>query len=223
MTETARITTPFDAQSTAAQVVAGVDLTGRRAIVTGASSGIGVETARALASAGAEVTLAVRSADDGQRTADDISATTGNKQVRVEPLDLADQASVMAFVAGWSGPLHLLVNNAGVMMTPELRTPEGWELQLAVNHLGHFALATGLHPALEAAHRARVVVVSSRAHVREPVNFDDINFHHRPYDPMVAYAQAKRPTSCSQSRRTAAGAAPASPSTPATLARSYRT
>ncbi|SRR6266496_626705 len=160
MTEPTLITTPFNAQSTAAEVVAGVDLTGRRAIVTGASSDIGVETARALASAGAEVILAVRSVEDGQRTAKDISATTGNKQVLVAPLDLADQRSVAAFTATWTGPLHILVNNAGVMMTPELPTPEGWELQFAVNHLGHFALATGLHPALAAAGRARVVVLS---------------------------------------------------------------
>jgi NAD(P)-dependent dehydrogenase (short-subunit alcohol dehydrogenase family) len=191
MTEPTLITTPFNAQSTAAEVVAGVDLTGRRAIVTGASSGIGVETARALASAGAEVTLAVRNIEDGQRTAEDISATTGNRQVLVAPLDLADQESVAAFTTAWTGPLHILVNNAGVMLTPELRTPEGWELQFAVNHLGHFALATGLHPALAAAGRARVVVLSSRGHVREPVDFDDIFFRQRPYDPMAAYAQAK--------------------------------
>jgi NAD(P)-dependent dehydrogenase (short-subunit alcohol dehydrogenase family) len=191
MTEPTLITTPFNARSTAAEVVAGVDLTGRRAIVTGASSGIGVETARALAGAGAEVTLAVRNVEDGQRTAEDIRATTGNRQILVAPLDLADQRSVASFTETWTGPLHILVNNAGVMLTPELRTPEGWELQLAVNHLGHFALATGLHPALAAAGGARVVVLSSRAHVREPVNFDDIDFRRRPYDPMLAYAQAK--------------------------------
>src|SRR5947209_20378785 len=106
-----RVTTRFGAQSTAAEVIAGIDLTGRRAIVTGGASGIGIETARALAGAGAEVTLAVRNLDAGQRTAEDIIATTGNKQVLVAPLDLADQASVAAFVAGWDGPLHIRVNN----------------------------------------------------------------------------------------------------------------
>ena len=101
----------------------------------------------------------------------------------VAPLDLADQGSVAAFVDGWSGPLHILVNNAGVMAPPLTRTPEGWELQFATNHLGHFALATGLHRALAAAGGARVVSLSSVGHVASPVVFDDINFDRRPYDP----------------------------------------
>src|SRR5690349_12513872 len=123
---TDRITTPFDAGSTAADVIAGIDLGGRRVIVTGAASGIGVETARALASAGAEVTLAVRNLDAGQATAEEIIASTGNKHVAVAPLDLADQTSVRAFVSTWDSPLHILVNNAGVMASPLMRTPEGW-------------------------------------------------------------------------------------------------
>ncbi|WP_036323033.1 SDR family NAD(P)-dependent oxidoreductase [Microbispora sp. ATCC PTA-5024] len=191
MTDTRRITTPFTAQSTAAEVVEGVDLTGRRVVVTGGASGIGVETARALAGAGAEVTLAVRNLEAGERTAEDIVATTGNKQVLVAPLDLADRASVAAFVAAWDGPLHILVNNAGVMASPETRTPEGWELQFATNHLGHFALATGLHPALAAAGGARVVSVSSSAHLRSPVVFGDIHFRERAYEPWLAYGQSK--------------------------------
>jgi NAD(P)-dependent dehydrogenase (short-subunit alcohol dehydrogenase family) len=141
-----RITTPFDAQPTAAEVIAGIDLTDRRAIVTGGASGIGIETARALASADAEVTLAVRNLEAGQRAAEDIIASTGNKQVLVAPLDLSDQASVAAFVANWAGPLHILVNNAGIMATPEMRTSQGWEMQFATNHLGHFTLTTGLRP-----------------------------------------------------------------------------
>ncbi|MGV9974563.1 SDR family NAD(P)-dependent oxidoreductase [Nocardia beijingensis] len=188
---TDRITTPFSAETTAAEVLAGVDLTGRRAIVTGGASGIGVETARALAGAGAEVTLAVRDLAAGERTAADIVGTTGNDRVRVAPLDLADQASVAAFVAEWAGPLHMLINNAGVMASPLLRTPQGWEMQFATNHLGHFALATGLHRALAAAGTARVVSVSSSAHHRSPVVFDDIHFERRPYDPWSAYGQSK--------------------------------
>src|SRR5882762_6427857 len=164
MTASARITTPFTAQSTAAEVLDGVDLTGRRAIVTGGASGIGIETARALAGAGAEVTLAVRNVEAGERTAADIVDSTGNKQVLVAPLDLADQASVASFVAGWDGPLHILVNNAGIMASPLTRTPQGWELQFATNHLGHFALATGLHGALAADDAGRIVSVSSAAH-----------------------------------------------------------
>ncbi|WP_248961970.1 SDR family NAD(P)-dependent oxidoreductase [Sphaerisporangium perillae] len=191
MTATTPITTPFTARSTAAEVVDGIDLTGRRAIVTGGASGIGIETARALAGAGAEVTLAVRDLDAGKRTAEDITATTGGRQVLVAPLDLADRASVASFVAAWDGPLHILVNNAGVMAAPETRTPEGWELQFATNHLGHFALATGLHPALAAAGGARVVSVSSSAHLRSPVVFDDIHFRERPYEPWLAYGQSK--------------------------------
>ncbi|MET9551361.1 SDR family NAD(P)-dependent oxidoreductase [Streptomyces sp. NPDC006645] len=191
---TGRVTTPFDAESTAAEVVAGVDLTGRRAVVTGGSSGIGVETARALAGAGAEVTLAVRDIDAGERTAGDIRGTTGNRRVLVAPLDLADQASVAAFTAAWDGPLHILINNAGVMYTPELRTPEGWELQFATNHLGHFALATGLHPALTAADRARIVSLTSVGHLLQAVDFDDIDFREGPFDTRLAYGQSKTAT-----------------------------
>src|SRR5882762_2224140 len=181
MTATARITTPFGFDSTAADVIAGIDLTGKRAIVTGGASGIGVETARALAGAGAEVTLAVRDTEAGARTAADIDART---PVQVGRLDLADPTSVAAFVASWSGPLHLLINNAGIMALPERElTPDGWEMQFATNHLGHFALALGLHDALAAAGDARVVSLSSRAHMRSPVVFEDINFTSRPYDP----------------------------------------
>jgi NAD(P)-dependent dehydrogenase (short-subunit alcohol dehydrogenase family) len=183
--------TPFSAESTAAEVVDGIDLAGRRVIVTGGASGIGVETARALAGAGAEVTLAVRNLAAGERTAEDIIATTGNKQVLVAPLDLADQASVASFAAAWDGPLHILVNNAGLMASPEMRTPEGWEMQFATNHLGHFALATGLHRSLAAAGGARVVSVSSSAHLRSPVVFSDIHFRQRAYEPWAAYGQSK--------------------------------
>src|SRR4051812_21190842 len=179
--------TAFGFDSTAAEIVDGIDLTGRRAIVTGGASGIGIETARALAGAGAEVTLAVRDPARG-----DGGATPIGGDVRVGRLDLADLGWVAAFVAAWTGPLDLLINNAGVMALPELEHgPAGWELQLATNHLGHFALALGLHDALAAAGSARVVSLSSRAHLRSPVLFDDLNFSSRPYDPLLAYGQAK--------------------------------
>jgi NAD(P)-dependent dehydrogenase (short-subunit alcohol dehydrogenase family) len=186
-----RITTPFNAQSTAAEVIAGVDLTGKRAVVTGGASGIGLETARALAATGTQVTLAVRNTDAGQRAAADIRATTGRDDVRVARVDLADRSTIDAFTTDWTGPLHILVNNAGVMATPETRTSEGWELQFATNHLGHFALATGLHGALRAAGGSRVVVVSSVGHVNGEILFDDIHFAHHPYDPWAAYSQSK--------------------------------
>ena len=186
-----RIMTPFDATSTAAEVVAGNDLSGRAALVTGAGSGIGVEIARALASAGATVTLTVRDVEAGVRTAEDIRSTTGNSEVDVVPLELTDLASVDRLVAGWDGPLHILVNNAGVMNTPEAHTPYGWEQQFALNHMGHFALALGLHGALAADGAARIVVVSSSGHRLSPVIFEDLFFARRPYDPELAYGQSK--------------------------------
>src|SRR5277367_631543 len=192
MTEHTLIRTPFGFDSTAAEVIEGVDLSGRRAIVTGGSSGIGVETARALAGAGAEVTLAVRDTQAGERTAAEITASTRGAAVSVSRLDLSDQTSVSAFAESWQGPLDLLVNNAGVMALPthEL-TGEGWELQFATNHLGHFALALGLHPALAAAGTARIVSLSSVGHLRSPVVFEDLNFSTRAYDPPLAYGQSK--------------------------------
>ncbi|GHJ54199.1 oxidoreductase [Nonomuraea sp. TT08I-71] len=189
---TQRITTPFGFSSTAAEVVDGVDLTGRRAIVTGGAAGIGIETARTLAGAGAEVVLAVRRPGAGEQAAADITDSTGNARVTVRELDLADQDSVRRFVAGWDQPLHILVNNAGIMALPELeRTPEGWEMQFATNFMGHFALTAGLHDALAAARGARVVSVASTGHLFCPVVFDDLHYAFRPYDPLTAYAQSK--------------------------------
>jgi NAD(P)-dependent dehydrogenase (short-subunit alcohol dehydrogenase family) len=186
-----RITTPFGKQTTAAEVAAGIKLPGKSIIVTGAASGIGVETARALASTGASITLAVRNTVAAAPVAADITATTGNPKISIAQLDLADRKSIAAFVAAWRGSLHILVNNAGVMATPETRTAEGYEMQFATNHLGHFALTLGLHDALAADGAARVVVVASKAHNRSPVVFEDIHFHHRPYEPISAYGQSK--------------------------------
>jgi NAD(P)-dependent dehydrogenase (short-subunit alcohol dehydrogenase family) len=192
MTRSNSIRTPFGFDSTAAEVLAGIDLRHQRAIVTGAASGIGVETARALAGAGAEVTLAVRDVAAGERVASEISETTGSDRIHVAPLELVDRASIQAFLAGWKGPLNILVNNAGVMAIPELRlSPGGHELQFATNHLGHFALALGLHDALAAARGARIVSVSSSGHLLSPVVFDDIHFAFRDYDPWSAYGQSK--------------------------------
>jgi NAD(P)-dependent dehydrogenase (short-subunit alcohol dehydrogenase family) len=186
------ITSPFTARSTAMDVVTGVDLHGKRIVVTGGSSGIGIETARALAGAGAEVTLAVRNTDTGHAVANKINAEIGDERVSVAPLELAEPMSINAFARAWGGaPLHVLVNNAGVMASPFGRTPDGWESQFATNHLGHFALANALRPALASAAGARIVSVSSRAHLRSPVCFDDINFTERRYDPWLAYGQSK--------------------------------
>ena len=186
------IQTRFGFASTAAEVVDGIDLSGKRAIVTGGSSGIGVETARALAGAGAEVTLAVRDTDAGERTAADITATTGappsTSAASTSPTRPPSPPSPRA----GAGRCTCSINNAGVMALPDLqRTPEGWEMQFATNHLGHFALALGLHDALAAAGDARIVSLSSRGHLRSPVVFDDLNFTSRPYDPWLAYGQSK--------------------------------
>jgi NAD(P)-dependent dehydrogenase (short-subunit alcohol dehydrogenase family) len=175
----------FGFETTALEVVEGVDLTGKRAIVTGGASGIGIPTAAALAKAGADVTLAVRDVAAGERVATEIGATD------VRYLELAKLESVEAFVRDWDGPLHILVNNAGVMAIPELTLNEaGLELQFATNHVGHFALAHGLHAAM-AQEGARIVSVSSAAHLRSPVIFDDLNFDFRDYEGFLAYGQSK--------------------------------
>lgn len=185
------MTSTFGAESTAAEIVRDYNLQGKSAVVTGAASGIGVETARALAGAGAAVTLAVRDTTAGSLVAADIRATAPDAIVSVQPLDLASIKSVDRFTATWSTPLHILINNAGVMNTPMERTGRGWESQFAINHLGHFALATGLHEALTAANGARVVSVSSSGHGDAGIDFDDPFFTRRAYDSSVAYGQSK--------------------------------
>jgi NAD(P)-dependent dehydrogenase (short-subunit alcohol dehydrogenase family) len=182
-----RFVTPFGFYSTAAEVIAAVDLTGKRAIVTGGASGIGIETARALSAVGAAVTLAVRRPAVAEPVADALRQSTGNPAIDVRELDLSDLRSVRGFTNAWTGPLHILVNNAGIMAVPELqKTPQGFELQFGTNFLGHFALTTGLHRALAAANGARVVSVSSSGHFFSPVIFDDLNFDFIPYTPLGA-------------------------------------
>ena len=193
------LTTRFTADSTADDVLVDVDLAGVRAVVTGATSGLGAETARALASAGADVTLAVRDVIAGADTAARIRTAgrhgSSGGHVDARPLDLADPASIDAFVRAWDAPLHLLVDNAGVVTAGLRRTATGRELQFATNHLGHHALTTGLHAALArgAVERdgARVVVLSSTAHMRADVDLVDPDFREQAYDPQIAYARSK--------------------------------
>lgn len=189
-----RLTTPFGAHTPAAEVLEGVDLTGRRAVVTGGASGIGIETARALAGAGADVTIAVRNLDAGAEAVADIRQSTGSENVRAAYLDLSDRPTLTAFGEQWEGPLDILVNNAGIMATPFTRTPEGYELQFANNHLGHFALALALHDALAESGKnggARIVSLSSTGHHTSDVIFDDLSFERREYDPWLGYGQSK--------------------------------
>ncbi|GGN89216.1 oxidoreductase [Streptomyces albiflavescens] len=178
----------FDAGSTAEDVIKGVDLTGKVAIVTGGYSGIGLESARVLRSAGAEVVVPARDIEKAR------AALKGIDGIEIETLDLLDPASIDAFAERFlaSGrPLHILINSAGVMATPLTRDARGYEVQFATNHLGHFQLAARLRPALRRAHGARVVSVSSWGHRFSPVLFDDPHFEHREYDRWVAYGQSK--------------------------------
>lgn len=192
-----RITSAFGAFTPAREVVAGHDLTGRAAIVTGGATGIGIETARALAEAGAEVVLAVRKPDLAEAAVADINRTANGPKASWSMLDLASLASVRAFANRWAGkPLNLLINNAGVMASPLSYTEDDLEMQIGTNHFGHYLLAVSLAPALEAGARvagqtSRVVSLSSIAHRRAGVDFADPHFRHRPYDKWVSYGQSK--------------------------------
>ena len=180
------IGTPFTPASTAADVLAGIDMTGQNVIVTGGHAGIGLEVTRALAGAGASVTVGAR---DPDRAA---GALAGIEGVAVGRLDLVDPGSVEAFAAAWldgARPLHVLVNGAGASGGPE-RDVRGYETQFATNHLGHFQLTVALLPALRAAHGARVVNVSSGAQRFGRIRWDDPNFADG-YDSRAAYAQSK--------------------------------
>lgn len=191
-----RITSPFGAYTPAREVAAGHDLTGKTVIVTGGATGIGIETARALAEQGAEVVIAARKPDLAQAAVDDIAKTAKGK-VSWEMLDLSSLKSVRAFAERWgTRPLHILINNAGVMACPQAYTEDGLEMQIGANHFGHYLLSVLLAPALEAGAKAagkpsRVVSLSSIGHRRSPVNFDDPHFKNRPYDKWESYGQAK--------------------------------
>ncbi|GAA4007000.1 SDR family NAD(P)-dependent oxidoreductase [Deinococcus rubellus] len=188
------ITSPFGARSTALEVVAGHNLSGKTAVVTGAASGIGVETARALLSAGARVLLAVRDTAKGEAVAQELRRSTGNDAAEVVELDLSSLASVRAAAARILERvprLDILINNAGVMVTPFSRTADGFEMQFGTNHLGHFLLTELLMPALLAAAPARVVALSSSGHRRSDVRLDDLNYDSRPYEKWEAYGNSK--------------------------------
>jgi NAD(P)-dependent dehydrogenase (short-subunit alcohol dehydrogenase family) len=192
-----RITSPFGAKSTAREVVAGHDLSGKVAIVTGAATGIGVETARALADAGAEVIIAARKPELGEEIANQINEEVGMKRVSFGMLDLSSLEAVRHFAHRWGDRrLNLLINNAGVMACPLARTADGLEMQIGTNHFGHFLLSVLLAPnlvdgAAHSGHRSRLVSLSSIGHRRSPVNFEDPNYNTRPYDKWEAYGQAK--------------------------------
>jgi NAD(P)-dependent dehydrogenase (short-subunit alcohol dehydrogenase family) len=170
------------------------DQTGQFALVTGANSGIGLETARRLAGAGAQVILAVRNADKGRHAVQDIVTTHPDAKVSAEPLDLSSLASVAAFAAERTKhgrPIDLLINNAGIMAVPTRHTTaDGFELQFGTNHLGHFALTGRLLPLLRTAGTPRVVTISSTAHRIGRIDFDDLQAEHK-YQRWRAYGQSK--------------------------------
>jgi NAD(P)-dependent dehydrogenase (short-subunit alcohol dehydrogenase family) len=177
----------FDAASTAMEVIQGIDLSGKTAIVTGGYSGIGLEAVKALVAAGAEVYIPARTTGKAGKS------LAGISNVTVLEMDLMDPASINAFADHFlalNKPLHLLINNAGIMWTPLRRDARGYESQFSTNHLGHFQLTARLWPALSA-NGARVINVSSWGHHMAALDLDDPNFEHQPYDPSVAYARAK--------------------------------
>lgn len=182
------IGTGFTAAATAEEVVAGIDLTGKNVIITGGHAGLGLEATRVLANAGASVTVAAR---NPQKAA---AAVAGIPGVQVSRLDLIDPVSVDDFVKRYLDSrraLHMLINNAGIMGGPLVRDARGYESHFATNHLGHFQLTTGLHPALHAAAGARVVNLTSGAHRITDIRWDDPNFNTGGYDGILAYAQSK--------------------------------
>jgi len=190
----------FSAKSTALEVVEGHDLTGYEVIVTGGASGIGVETVRALAKAKARVLIATRDMKKAEEVALALRKETGNKNIEFEHLDLASLKNVRAFVQRYldtKRPLHILINNAGIMACPQWYTEDGFEMQFGTNHMGHFALTLGLLPALREGVRTlkgkcvRVVNVSSIAHYFSDIVYEDINYKSRAYVPWVSYGQSK--------------------------------
>jgi NAD(P)-dependent dehydrogenase (short-subunit alcohol dehydrogenase family) len=178
----------FGATTTAVEVISGVNLAGKVAIVTGGASGIGPETARVLSAAGARVVVGVRNIAKAER------ALVGVRDLEVRPLDLADPDSVDRFARKFvdsGATLDLLINNAGVMAAPLARDGRGYEIQFATNHLGHFQLTARLWEPLRKATHARVIALSSVGHRRAPVDLEDPNFTKRPYDKWAAYGQSK--------------------------------
>ncbi|MBG6181693.1 oxidoreductase [Arthrobacter sp. CAN_A1] len=166
------------------------DLEGRTVVITGANSGLGLQTAIALARRGASITLACRSAARGATALETVTTRVPGATVELRILDLSSLASVRSFAADWTEPLDLLINNAGVMATPRVLTVDGFEQQLGINHLGHFALTGLLLPYLRETPAPRVVSVSSLAHKRGTINFDDLNSTTR-YRRWTAYSQSK--------------------------------
>jgi NAD(P)-dependent dehydrogenase (short-subunit alcohol dehydrogenase family) len=179
----------FHGKSTAAEVISGIDLSGKNAVVTGGYSGIGLETVRALASAGARVTVPARRLDTAEAALADVAG-----DIEIAAMDLADLASIEKFTREYDETgrgLDILINNAGIMACPLARVGPGWESQFGINHLGHMAMSLALAPAMQRTDGARLVALSSTGHIRSGINWDDPNYTERAYDKWEAYGQAK--------------------------------
>jgi NAD(P)-dependent dehydrogenase (short-subunit alcohol dehydrogenase family) len=180
--------------STTDEVLEGMDLSGRRFVITGAASGLGRESARALAAHGASVALLARSTERAEEALSEVGAMVPGADLEPGVVDLGDLTSIRAFADGYLAghdAVDVLMNNAGVMACPFGRTADGFETQFGTNHLGHFLLTALLYPALRSGVRPRVVTLTSAGHSRADVDLDDPNFEHTEYSPWVAYGQAK--------------------------------
>ena len=189
----------FGFETKAMEVVEGINLKGKEIIITGASAGIGVETARALAKAGARIVIGARNLEKAEGVAKNIRESTKNPNVEVEKLELESLASVNEFVKRYlekKRPLHILINNAGILSSSKSYTVDGFEKTFGTNYIGHFALTIGLIPALiegykRSGKKSRVVNVSSLSHVLSDIIYDDINFKNREWGVFNSYGQSK--------------------------------
>jgi NAD(P)-dependent dehydrogenase (short-subunit alcohol dehydrogenase family) len=185
---------PFDRDTTADEVLEGLDLTGRTFVITGTSSGLGEESARALAAHGASVTMLARDSEKNQAAAARIRSSVPDAQLELGQIDLSDLSSIRTFAKAYLAEhpsIDVLMNNAGVMACPFQRTVDGFEMQFGTNHLGHFLLTALLSPAVLAGDSPRIVNLSSAAHGRSDVDLEDPNFDHTDYDPWQAYGRSK--------------------------------
>jgi NAD(P)-dependent dehydrogenase (short-subunit alcohol dehydrogenase family) len=186
--------TNFGAETTADEVLDSIDLTGKLVFITGGASGLGAETARAMAAKGAHIVVAARDMGKGEEVAKSVREATGNDQVDVIACDLGSLAKIRecagAVLAKYDA-IDLLINNAGVMACPQAATADGFEMQFGTNHIGHFLLTNLLMPAVEKATNARIVNLSSRGHHFDTVHFDDPHFENREYDKWASYGQSK--------------------------------
>ncbi len=186
--------TNFGATTTADEVLEGIDLSGKRVVITGGASGLGQETARAMAAKGAEIIIPVRDPAKGEEAVAAIKQSVPDAQVELMACDLGSMDSVRAFADAFLDKydrIDLLINNAGVMACPHGETSDGFEMQFGTNHIGHFLLTNLLMPAVVNGAPSRIVNLSSRGHHMDTVHFDDVNFENREYEKWASYGQAK--------------------------------